>query len=354
MRLLISHQAYLTRPIARIRPLRQLGTSSASNVRRHRGFAAAIAFVGVSVTAFSIYQSYSQNHLHNFPEPVAKPLRRALYYSSDSGGKEYGKSLLLYRDAIEQSKQFGMDPSSDEVTGLKIQMAGLLELLERKSAAATVYTNVLSVLNNAVAETDSDKSVLRKRAIGVAVKLGRLQEELGLLSSAHNTLERATTSLLEETRKRGQSIGESNHWLSNEETGGVFEAFADVLQAQGKVDYAVPLYLQCLPLCRAPHCHSVILMNNIAAALAMRNPADALQWAHKSLEVSELPENTKDEECQSGRLVSLFNLGMITERQGNLQKAKDYYMRAGHLAKELNDHTGASKVDKALERLKSL
>jgi hypothetical protein len=98
---------------------------------------ATIAFgFGALVYANHIYNAYIIAAFHNFPEPVAKELRKALYYTNqDLKPKE---ALKFYKKALAVAEEIGMDPFSDEIIGVKIQLAAFMEKIEQYGKAIEV------------------------------------------------------------------------------------------------------------------------------------------------------------------------------------------------------------------------
>ena len=54
------------------------------------------------------YNTYIVGAFHNFPEPVAKELRKALYYKNMS--LEPNNSLKYFQKALKVVEEIGMDP----------------------------------------------------------------------------------------------------------------------------------------------------------------------------------------------------------------------------------------------------
>ena len=62
---------------------------------------------------------------HKFPPPVAETLRTAVYYTEVDLNPP--KALQAYKDALRIGMEMGMHPFSDEVLGIKLQVAMMLE-----------------------------------------------------------------------------------------------------------------------------------------------------------------------------------------------------------------------------------
>lgn len=95
---------------------------------------------GTLVYVNYIYQTYIIGAFHKFPEPVAQKLRRALWYTNnDLQPKE---AVKYYKQALEVADEIGMDPFSDEILGVKIQVAALMEKIQNYPKAIEVLERV--------------------------------------------------------------------------------------------------------------------------------------------------------------------------------------------------------------------
>ena len=72
-----------------------------------------------------VYQDYIIGNFKAFPEPVADKLRRALYYTNID--PQPANAVKYYRQALQVAAQLGMDPFSDEILGVKIQLSNFFE-----------------------------------------------------------------------------------------------------------------------------------------------------------------------------------------------------------------------------------
>lgn len=195
-----------------------------------------------------------------YPKPVAKSLRRALYYSNNN--PDHNLALKYYKMAIEQCNEHGLDPFSDKVMGIKIQLAAWLEKIEHHDLSIQVL-EMLSKENKKwvdIAEStpeklpfaprlgslqesgDAKKEVTKQdfdswvrasrtrillKTIQINVKLGELysDEHVLQLENAHERLTWGVETALREFRRRqeqGVKDGEGT-WMSPEEVGGALE-----------------------------------------------------------------------------------------------------------------------------------
>ncbi|KAH6845082.1 hypothetical protein B0I37DRAFT_175796 [Chaetomium sp. MPI-CAGE-AT-0009] len=283
-------------------------TSFSEVMRKNPGEAlgAIVAIVGaIGVLFYCVYAYYTYFYSRQFtryPEPVAQALRKALYFSNHDPNPQ--RALQYYKQALELCDQEGLDHFSDDVIGIKIQVAAWLEKIESYQNAISVLENLLGdckrwvevmeksaeegtlpKLEPAPASKEGEPSVpeqpletfwakrtrLLAKAVSVSVKLANLYSDEHVLEreAAHERLVWAVETTLREMQRRakeGLKEGEGP-WMSPEEVGGSLEALAQSYQEKSQYHLAVPLFFQALRLCQDP-CHIAILMNNIATSFA--------------------------------------------------------------------------------------
>lgn len=114
-------------------------------------------------------------------------------------------------------------------------------------------------------------------------------------------------------------------------------------------------------------CHTVILMNNLAIALALQHPPSAphhptpsptdqissgRSWAQKALAVAGSivpPERT--EECDQGCAVATTNLGDFAQMEGDLEEARRRWEEGRSLSRAIGFQEGEREATEKLERL---
>ena len=177
------------------------------------------------------YHNYIIGAFKAFPEPVAIKLRRALYYTNmDVQPKE---ALKYYDQALRVAHEIGMDPFSDELLGVKIQVASLMEKVQQYQKAIDVLEIVrndclkwMDQLGSKPGNEGKRTRVLGK-TVGISVKLGDLYANQYVLEPdlAEEKLIWAVETVLKEQQRRdleGVKEGEGS-WMNNEEMGGAFE-----------------------------------------------------------------------------------------------------------------------------------
>lgn len=351
--------------------------------------------MGASALVYAnyVYQNYIIKAFHKFPEPVAKKLRRALYYTNQDLQPQ--EAIKYYRQALQVAEEIGMDPFSDEIMGVKIQVAALMEKIQQEGKAA----QVLEILRRDSLEwlkqfgdlphNKAKRTKVLAKCVGISVKLGELYGGATIYDreAAEERLVWAVETVLKETQRRSNlsiptDSEEEGKWMSNDEIGAALEALAHNYEGKDQHYLATPLFLQALSLYPTKDCHSVILMNNLASSLAQQSPraaraaqayaashnineqpagptvtretmiANAQTWAQKALDVSAgIKPPERNEECDLGCAVATHNLGEFAEMLGNAAEAKRRYQEAISLGRAIGFLEG---VENSSERLRKL
>ncbi|KAH8820813.1 hypothetical protein F5884DRAFT_765315 [Xylogone sp. PMI_703] len=339
-------------------------------------FGAILFGAGTLLYTNYIYHNYIIGAFHKFPEPVAKQLRKALYYTNISLDPK--QAVKYYREALRVADEVGMDPFSDEILGVKIQLAALMEKIQQYQKAIDVLEIVKSdcqkwmdALGDKPGNEGKRTKVLGKM-VGISVKLGELyaNEYVAQNALAEERLVWAVETVLKEQRRR-ETEGvkpEEGDWLSPEEIGGSLEALGHNYEEKNKHYLAAPLFLQAISLSPPVSCHTVVLMNNLSISLAQQNPPsepgrppisrsalveNARQWAQKAIDVAAKvapPERT--EECDIGCAVATHNLGEFAEMDGNIATARKLYEEAKSIAKGIGFQEGVINSEEGLRRLR--
>ncbi|TWU79123.1 hypothetical protein ED733_008782 [Metarhizium rileyi] len=313
--------------------------------------------LGISVIAIRSYiVSFYNSEFSRYPEPVANTLRRAIYYTNYKPDPEM--ALKYYKKAMQQVKEVGLDPFSDEVLGIRIQVSFWLQKINSYKGSIDVLESVLQdcknwvdVMEQSVADgkvneagrymyqptetqpatsktitpappaanvTETGKggngpepeieTLWRKRqrllakAIGTAVKLGEMYAEEHVLEpdKSHDHLIWAVeTSLKEFKRRKAEGIKPGEHeWLSPAELGGMMESLGRDYERRSQFQLAVPLFFQALKLCESP-CHRAVIMNNLAACFAQHpifppSTADLSRAIQQTSDQAVLPQTHKE------------------------------------------------------------
>ncbi|CAO2655496.1 Nn.00g042990.m01.CDS01 [Neocucurbitaria sp. VM-36] len=329
---------------------------------------------------------------HNFPEPVAKKLRKALFYSRGNF-LDIREANKHFRQALALADELGMDPFSDEIMGVKYAIAALFEEAGYYSLAIDVLEIMRNDCQRWVDEfsdrhwNNGNRSRVKKNMVQINLKLGQLYDTryVNEPENAEKRLVEAVESALSEKQRRerdGLKVGEGP-WLTNDEMGGILEALGTHYEQFDSHYLATPLFVKALELCPPSSCHTVVLMNNISTCLAQQNPPSssnaitmssaptdfpvtnsaprallidqARQWATKALaQASAIKPPDRNEECDVGCAVATHNLGEFFEMEGKIKEARQKYEEAASLAKAMGFADGTTNARAGLKRLKEL
>ena len=297
--------------------------------------------VSGGVLIFAIADRYLHDQ-HKFPKPVAAELRRAIRLHKFDNESNIPSAIKHYRLALEEAAKQNMDTTSDEVTGIQIQLAGAYEEIDRPEKAVSIYSGILRGLKlqmASLADKNEREDLLRltRRAIAVSIKLGNSFLDAGKSKEAESHLVWAVEQLARDLQRQSQlspTTQQANNTLGGsmtpEEIGATFEALGTFYQQQKKPRLVVPLYLKALEMMNPPTCHSSVLssrmailisltydvVSNIAAAMAdefqLQNAKgseapqllnDAMKWAKRAIsQASVIPADKYTEECESSCL----------------------------------------------------
>ncbi|KAH7358467.1 TPR domain-containing protein [Plectosphaerella cucumerina] len=265
---------------------------------------ASLLGIVVYITKVCIEYFYARQFT-KYPAPIAKSLRRALYYTNIKS--EPALARKWYKRALEQCNEHGLDPYSDDVLGIRIQTAAWLEKIGNYPGAITVLESVwrdctswVTAMDKGIADGTVDKlgrvpavakpeteskgeeeeipenlwakrSRLLAKAVGTSTKLGELYGD-GHVNDSENSQTKliwaVETALSEARRRTSEGVKpDEGKWLSPEEFGGAMESLAIHYESKQQFQLAVPLLFQALRLCESP-CHRPTIMNNLAVAFA--------------------------------------------------------------------------------------
>jgi len=187
-----------------------------------------------------------------------------------------------------------MDPLSDEVTGIKIELAGVLLHHGIVEKGIEVLEGVLDEVVAAAEAEKVDGGVRRKllkKGVEVAAKVGEVYVGKGRYAEAEEALGWAVETAVREARKTppssppppsppeeggggggerlpikktpGQDLQPYHQdWLSNSEMSSLLETLASVYESTNRFLLATPLYLHALEYMPPNNCHSVVLSSS--------------------------------------------------------------------------------------------
>ncbi|OGM46956.1 TPR domain protein [Aspergillus bombycis] len=371
-------------------------------------------FSAAAATAIFTYIAYVEYtrvgpQYHKFPPPVAEALRSAVYYTEVDLSPP--KALQAYKEALRIGIEMGMHPYSDEVVGIKIQVAMMLERAGLAKASVEVLERTKGEIMGFVEGKDRGEGVIGvkadkedgeekrkemeefekqqrdrvlKKAVGIEMKLAELyssdyiQDE----KKAEAAQVAAVELCLKELHRR-QSLGlpvgggleadNTEGWLNVTEIATALTDLAGRYTAQENYELSIPLQMRALDLLHteegdAPTCKQVVLLNSVAGCMAgqaqkpirAEDPKKAReqlfdaaqQWAQKAIDVAaKIQPPVRDEECDTSCVAATFNLGWLAEFQGKAKEAERLYGEAKSLSQGLGFEQGVSMADAALKRL---
>lgn len=181
------------------------------------------------------YNTYIIGAFHNFPEPVAKELRKALYFTNQD--LKPHQAIKFYKKTLRVAEDVGMDPFSNEILGVKFQLAAFMEKIQKYHKAIQVLEIVRNDCLEWIEEYGDKPENAAKRTrvlgktIGISVKLGELYagEYVKEPEMAEEKLVWAVEATLKELQRR-EKEGVKPHegeWLTHEQIGGSFEGMFD-------------------------------------------------------------------------------------------------------------------------------
>jgi tetratricopeptide (TPR) repeat protein len=284
---------------------------------------------GIGIFTYISYVELTrvQPQYHNFPQPVAESLRSAVYYTEIDLNPI--KALNHYKEALRRAIDLGMHPFSDEVMGIKLQVAmmlekaglvkGAIEVLERtkndtikwveEGRAAETATEKKDAKSPAPAKTTPDNVVVKegaiqdaeeelkkmqefearqrdkalKKVVGMEMKLAELysSDHIQEDKKAEAAQVAAVELCLKEMHRRhnlglpvGGGAGDANSdaWLNMTEIATALAELASTYTAKDRHELAMPLYLRALEMLRvaegdSPSCKQVTLLNDVASAM---------------------------------------------------------------------------------------
>ena len=287
---------------------------------------------------------------------------------------------------MAQAKELDMDPSSDEVLGIRIMVAFWMEKNDNFGQAAEVLETVRAhclewvdeveqrvkagkvgadgmLIDQTSSTSQPSPSVeiapvekkdnseeekpketqwgrrerLLKKAVSTSVKLGELYGSQYVLDAenSHRHLVWAVETALKEFRRRreeGSKPGEDK-WLSPTEVGATMESLGRDYERKSQFHLAIPLFFQGLRNCESP-CHRAVIMNNLSVCFA-QHPIYS-------------PSNDgTDLNPEAQSLKDLFDSSMPNTRKDCLEAAANWARNAYTHAKDVKGDDRTDECDEA-------
>lgn len=332
---------------------------------------------GILLWTNKYYSDYIIGVFHTFPEPVAKQLRKAIFYTNVDF--KPGMAMKYYKEAIRVAEEHGVDRFSDEMMGIKVQIALLLEKCEKYDKAVEVLESIrsdnlkwLEVVGLREGWEARRNKVLQK-TVQISVKLGDLYSNNYVLEQelAEERLTWAVEQTLKELQRREREGVKEDEgpWFDDDQIGTQFETLAHMHEEKNRHYLSAPLFLQALNLSPPGSCHTTVLMNNLSSSLAQQIPpvgypmeqatrdsllSNATAWAENAIALAnKIHPPERNEECDTGCAVATHNLGELAEMRGNLADAKRKYEEAAQLSRKIGFKEGIKRATSALNRMEN-
>ncbi|TFK38114.1 hypothetical protein BDQ12DRAFT_606466 [Crucibulum laeve] len=349
----------------------------------------AILIGGLAMTIYGIYDIYGTMTM--WPKAVRSDLRDGLTakYKNDPD-----RSALYLQRAWDTARGLHVDVFKPhpylKLSGIGIALAGVFESSGKLEQAYNVYCEVISQMKE-----DASKGQLapleHMRVVAVAYKLGEMAQILKKpLDEEESWLVYAVEEELKNVFEKPIAVGEVLDvkgatiedeakvivselglplWATKHDLAAPFEALGSFYSRVGKLDYAMPLYLQAVSILIPPtpqkssaddRCRGAQMMGNIAKLILRKDSsketiAQAESWAKKGLEVADVSRKSlrKHEICDIAYAMMLYNLAMIREMAGDGEKARALLTESMNHSKEIGLREGVTHAEEALRALDS-
>ncbi|KAJ4467742.1 hypothetical protein C8J55DRAFT_438603 [Lentinula edodes] len=272
-----------------------------------------------------------------------------------------------------------------KLTGMALAFADVLELSNKPQRAYEVYVYALELL-----QQDDVKARLtgpeRLRAVAISSKLGELakdlkkhksEEEKWLVWSVEELLRIVKSPSKDDA---GENVDYTHQgsfnlpllalpsWISKTDIGAPLEALGSFYAEAGRLDFAMPLYLQAISLLIPPapkkstledRCRGAQLMGNLSEMIMRRPPSSdtlvqAEAWASQALAVTKKAraESSKPiDQCEEVYAAALFNLATFRNMAGDRSVARSLYRDGLEQARSIGLSEGVVEASRALHRL---
>ncbi|CRG87426.1 hypothetical protein PISL3812_04443 [Talaromyces islandicus] len=301
----------------------------------------------VGAGAFFIYAFYFQTmeintRMSRFPQPVAKELRKALYFTEVN--MEPQKAIEHYRAALRLSHELGMHPYSDEVIGIKLQAADMyvragfhkqaVHLLSRTASEAMQWVNrsrrrlsagtpgkelsknsepnIQEIFGPPVEDYEMEYELTTrviKKLIGIYLLTADILEDEHLKDpfEAFASRRAALSTLAQEIKNREQrglpptaTPEEGDSWVSAEEASHTMSDVGSTWLRAGRPEKALELLMPAVAILRQVEgrditCRQVVLLSNIAAAMFDHRHSE------EDVAAKKIPQNSVEKQMKSSR-----------------------------------------------------
>ncbi|KAI0029123.1 hypothetical protein K488DRAFT_57122, partial [Vararia minispora EC-137] len=353
-----------------------------------------LIILGSGSTAYGLYEIYQL--FTTFPPELRADLRAGLKAKHDTNyrlsAKHFQKRAPAYDAALALDiDKFGTNPYL-KISGIAVALGEVLEKAQLAPAAFDAYKRAYELLRDHRVVLSGPE---RLRGVAIAHKLGDLadafslgdaEEESWRVTAVEDALRvaRATDKHAPKPNGvQGASSEDENarvvlaelelpRWLTTADIGAPIEALGEFYARTGRVDYALPLYLQAISLLIPPEdsgkkgtledvCRGAQMMNNLSelilrGKLTPEKIHQAEAWARKALEVIDKTKAGASylsgvSMCEQATAVTLFNLATIREMDKDTNSAKELFQAAFDKSMQIGLRDGAMRAKLALQRI---
>ncbi|KAK0494479.1 hypothetical protein EDD18DRAFT_1038976, partial [Armillaria luteobubalina] len=344
-------------------------------------FFTGLLFVGVGLTAYGLYDLYAT--LTMWPEELRQDLRDAVKAKHKG---DLDTSVRYFYRALETTRQLPLELLKDQpwlkISGIAVALSEALESQNEKQKAYEVYADCLTRMQEVITTFSGPE---RLRAVAIAGKLGEVAEELQKPADEEEKwLSWGVEEVLRLVKDASAGIIDPREditsdnqvtlvelelppWVDKTDVGAPLEVLAAFYARIGKVEFAMPLYLQAISILIPPppqtsspddQCRGAQMMGNLSELIIRGKPTpeklqQAESWAKQSLAI--LQRTRRQYEpipiCEYAYAAALFNIGMLREMSGDKSMAREFYRRGLDHSKVIGMPEGVNAAETALRRV---
>ncbi|KAJ7269850.1 hypothetical protein C8J57DRAFT_1323717 [Mycena rebaudengoi] len=360
---------------------RTFSTNSESTSTRRPFWIAGICLASGAL-AYACYDAYT-TWRNLYPLEVRLDLKRGITAkrAGDPENSVYYKRKAWNTAATLPIEVFQPEPYL-KITGIAVDLAGELEAEGKMDEAFGLYRDALDLISTN-AEFLSERE--RLRAVSIAVKMGQLASSSGIsVDQEEQLFVRALEELLKllmdlQPNTTTTPSGRSYHaldftklhlprWMSKSDVGVPLQELGDFYGRTGKLEYAIPLYLQGISLLASDSagkpsaedmCRGAQLMNNIAELVIRGDPTDerlaySEDWARNALSILQTARKLAKEPistCEHTLSAALYNAGILRELAGDQKQAAILFTSALEQSQTSGIEEGVQAAREAIARV---
>ncbi|KAG6808830.1 hypothetical protein H0H92_002744 [Tricholoma furcatifolium] len=300
--------------------------------------------------------------------------------------------------AWDKSKVLPIDVFKTEpylkTSGIAVLLASVLESAGKDEEAYNVYLDTLAHLQQAGID-DELSGPEKLRAIAISYKLGEMASEMQKREDEERHLVWAVEAILKSIFRLGEREENTNHipetvsslphdpntrtmiselslpeWATKTDIAAPLEALGAFYAEAGRVDFAMPLYLQAISvLVPSPpqestdeeRCRGAQLMANLSELIIRDHPKpsedilrQAEAWAVQGLHITMQAKDklsTVNPTCELAFAVALFNVAALRRMAGDHEEAKRLFKLSLKQSQTIGLQTGVEHAEQALQEL---